>query len=266
MIESRLGADIYDEPAMIEEYLHGSGDMHSLVAKKCFPDELKDIDVKDIKKKRPDLRKKAKGPEFAMQFGGSPFAISNSLGCPLKEAEEIADAYWKGFPGIADFKKRGSAFVRKNGYVLMCKYTGHKMYWYGHNEWLEEQKSYTPEFWEDYRQHHKGTGDSVARAVSEHAKTGSYWDRMALNSVTQGTGAVCMKDACIDFYHWILKNNLFGIVKICDLIHDEICIEYPESMPEVGDILEKTMENSTAKYCKAVPIPAEKAVGKYWIH
>lgn len=61
---ARLGADIYNEPAMIEEYLYGSGDIHSLVAKACFPQELADVPVKEIKKKRPDLRKKAKAPEF----------------------------------------------------------------------------------------------------------------------------------------------------------------------------------------------------------
>ena len=63
-LESRLGADIYNEPAMIEEYLYGSGDIHSLVAKACFPQELADVPVKEIKNKRPDLRKKAKAPEF----------------------------------------------------------------------------------------------------------------------------------------------------------------------------------------------------------
>lgn len=67
-LESRLGADIYDEKSMIEEFVHGSGDMHSLVAKKCFPKELEGIEIKDIKKLRPDLRKKAKVPEFAKQL------------------------------------------------------------------------------------------------------------------------------------------------------------------------------------------------------
>jgi DNA polymerase I-like protein with 3'-5' exonuclease and polymerase domains len=67
-LESRLGADIYNEPAMIKEYLEGSGDIHSLVAKACFPIELEGISVSEIKNKRPDLRKKAKAPEFACQF------------------------------------------------------------------------------------------------------------------------------------------------------------------------------------------------------
>ena len=64
VLESRLGADIYDEQAMLKEYIEGSGDIHSLAAKGCFPDELAGVEVKDVKKVRPDLRKKAKAPEF----------------------------------------------------------------------------------------------------------------------------------------------------------------------------------------------------------
>ena len=49
---------------MLKEYIEGSGDIHSLAAKGCFPDELAEVEVKDVKKVRPDLRKKAKAPEF----------------------------------------------------------------------------------------------------------------------------------------------------------------------------------------------------------
>lgn len=49
---------------MLKEYIEGSGDIHSLAAKACFPDELEGVEIKDIKKLRPDLRKKAKAPEF----------------------------------------------------------------------------------------------------------------------------------------------------------------------------------------------------------
>jgi hypothetical protein len=31
-------------------------------------------------------------------------------------------------------------------------------------------------------------------------------------------------------------------------------------------ILKKCMEESAAKYCKSLPIPAESSVGTYWIH
>ena len=62
-IESRLGADIYQEQSMIDEYLHGSGDIHSLVAKMIFP-ELKDVSIKDVKTHYKHLRTRAKPVEF----------------------------------------------------------------------------------------------------------------------------------------------------------------------------------------------------------
>lgn len=219
-LESRLGADIYEEHSMIEEFLYKSGDIHSLVAKACFP-ELKDKSTEEIKRDFPHLRKKAKPIGFSQQFGGSAQAIASSLGCSLEEAEEIASAYLTGFPGIAKFKSEGSKAVRKNGYVLMCKYTGHKMYWWDHKDWLDRQKSFTPEFWEDYRLNHKGTGDKIAQMVTKHFQAASKWDRMALNAPTQNTGIVILKDAMTEFFNYIVDNNLFGLVKIVALVHDK---------------------------------------------
>ena len=263
-LESRLGADIYQEHSMIEEFLYKSGDIHSLVAKACFP-ELKDKTTEDIKKNYPHLRKKAKPIGFSQQFGGSARAIASSLGCSLEEAETIAKAYLDGFPGIAKFKSEGSKAVRQNGYVLMCKYTGHKMYWWDHDKWLKRQESFTQEFWEDYRNNHKGTGDTVAMEVREHFQAASKWDRMALNAPTQNTGIVILKDSITSFFNYIVDNNLFEKVKIVALVHDEANIEYPEEL-QMDIVLKKCMEDSAAKYCKSLPIPAEASVGKYWIH
>ena len=263
-LESRLGADIYQEHSMIEEFLYKSGDIHSLVAKACFP-ELKDKTTEEIKRDYPHLRKRAKPIGFSQQFGGSAQAIASSLGCSMEEAEQIASAYLTGFPGIAKFKAEGSKAVRRNGYVLMCKHTGHKMYWWDHDKWLERQKSFTPEFWEEYKARHKGTNDAIAQEVREHFQAASKWDRMALNAPTQNTGVVILKDAMTDFFKYIVDNNLFGIVKIVALVHDEANIEYPKEL-SMDKILKECMENSASKYCKSLPIPAEAAVGTYWIH
>ena len=263
-LESRLGADIYQEHSMIEEFLYKSGDIHSLVAKACFP-ELKDKTTEEIKKDFPHLRKKAKPIGFSQQFGGSARAIASSLGCPLEEAETIAKAYLDGFPGIAKFKAEGSKAVRQNGYVLMCKYTGHKMYWWDHNKWLERQKSFTSDFWEEYRLYHKNTGDAIAMEVREHFQAASKWDRMALNAPTQNTGIVILKDSITSFFNYIVDNELFGKVKIVALVHDEANIEYPKDL-NMDVILKKCMEESAAKYCKSLPIPAESSVGTFWIH
>lgn len=256
-LESRLGADIYNEPAMIEEYLHGSGDIHSLTAKACFPKELEGIEVKDIKHLRPDLRKRAKPVEFSQQFGGSANAIRNALGCSIQEAKEIAAAYNEGFKGIAEFKRKGSAFVRTHGYIVICKYTGHKLYWEDFKKWQAIEK--LPEY---IRQ-----AEYTKDELKEHNMAASKWDRLALNAPTQGTGIICLKLAMTAYFKWIVKNGYFNKVLICDLVHDEAVVEAPKEIAdEAFAKLQECMEKATSILCPKLPIPAEPAVGDHWIH
>lgn len=266
MLESRLGADIYNEKSMLDEFLHGSGDMHSLCAYMVYKEIPRDIPIKDIKKLYPHLRKAVKGIEFSQQFGGSEYAIMGTMGCSLEEAQAFKDAYAKGFPGIAKFKQKGSKFVRDNGYILMCKFSGHKMYWWDHKEWLERQKSFTQEFWEDYRTNHKGTGDYIAQEVSMHFKAASKWDRLALNSVTQGSGSVILKIAITNFFNWIVDNNLFKQVEISALVHDEANIIYKKELSEVPNKLKECMEEAASLICTKLPIPAEAEISDHWVH
>lgn len=267
VLEARLGADIYNEKEMLKEFLYGSGDMHSLCAKMVFTEELKGIDVKDVAKIRPDLRKKVKNVEFAKQFGGSAFSISETLGCSIEHAEIFSKAYDQGFKGVTTFKNKGSKFVRSNGYVLICKYTGHKVYWYDWDIWVERQKSFNSAFWDEYRATKAENPEHpMVKEVSRHFKAASKWDRMALNSPTQGSGIIVLKDAMTQFFYWIVENGLFNIVLICDLVHDESVIEYPENLPDTSKVLQEKMESSAAKFCKSLPIPAVPEVGLHWIH
>lgn len=283
-LEARLGADIYNEPEMLKEFLTGSGDMHSLCAKMVFTKELEGIDVKDIAKLRPDLRKKVKSVEFAKQFGGSEFSIAGTLGCTVEEARIFSKAYDEGFKGVTDFKIKGGKFVKDNGYVLICEETGHKMYWWDHKNWKDQSKTFTQEFWESYRsikeyylqevELHKENPTlfskpilpKVMEDVSKHFKAGSKYERMALNSPTQGSGIIVLKHAMTNFFKWIIDNNLFGIVLIVNLVHDEAVIEYPKTLENTYKILKQYMEDSAAVFCKKLPIPAQPEVGSYWIH
>lgn len=266
-IESRLGADIYQEQSMIDEFLHGSGDMHSLCAYMVYTKEIpRDTPIKDIKKLYPHLRKEVKSVEFSQQFGGTAFAIQNAVGCTLEKAEEFAEAYSKGFPGIAKFKEKGSKEVRSKGYILLNPITGHKTYWATFNKWKEEQNHFTSEFWEEYRNIHKPNKDSVYIEVKEHFKEVSKWDRKALNSVTQGTGAIVLKDSQIAIFHWVVENGYFGKCRLDNLTHDECNWEYPEELTTFPKVVEEYMESSASKYCKSVPIPAVAEVSDHWVH
>ena len=187
--ESRLGADIYQDKEFIKEFTERSGDMHSMFAFAVFKKECQECGCKsvaDVKKKAPQWRKAVKAVEFAYMFGAAAPTISQAANCSEEQAQAYIDALDKEFTGVSSFAKKGSKFVREHGYILICPYTGHKMYWWDWEQWKERQASFTQEFWEDYRQHHKGTGDSVALMVREHFQAAGKYDRMARNSVTQG--------------------------------------------------------------------------------
>ena len=222
--ESRLGADIYQDEAFLKEFTEGSGDTHSMFAWAVFKDECKACgceSVADVKKLAKQWRQAVKAVEFAYMFGAAAPTISVAANCTVEQAQRYIDALDKEFVGMAEFAKRGSKFVRKNGYVLICKDTGHKMYWWDHKEWLERQKSFTPEFWEEYKLYHKGTNDEVAKMVRRHFQAAGKWDRMARNACTQGTGAVIMKSAMTSLFDWIVEHDYFGKIEISASIHDK---------------------------------------------
>lgn len=142
------------------------------------------------------------------------------------------------------------------------------MYWWDWKQWKQKDDFYKSSLWswDDYRQNHKDTGDSVEQEVKMHYKAASKWDRMALNAPTQGSCACALKVAMTNFFHWIVENNYFNIIKLCALVHDEACIEYPKTIKDVDKKLATTMEEAAAIFCKSLPIPAEASVGEHWIH
>lgn len=268
--ESRLAADIYKDKAFLREFTVGSKDTHSMFAWIVYNKECRECGCKDateVKEKAPQWRKKVKRYEFGYLFGAKAVTLAQAAECTEQEAQKVIDVLDKELAGRTEFAERGSEFVRSHGYVLICKLTGHKMYWWDWNKWIREEKEdLTPEFWSNYRAYHKGTDSDIAKKVRKHFQAASKWDRMVLNGPTQGTGSIIMKTAMTKLFNWIVDNNYFSKIHICASIHDEICCDYPEEVVEFPKILETLMELSASKYCKSLPIPAEAEVGDCWIH
>lgn len=257
-LESRLGADIYNEPHMIDEFINGSGDIHSLMALTFFEKQMEPgTTTKDIKKKYPDLRKKAKSPEFLIQFGGSAKGLSTQLAIPKKEAQEYVDSYYNKFKGIAAFKTKSANFLANHGYIIICKKTGHKVYWENYHKWRELME--TPIELRD----REYSSDDLKILNMEYSK---WSNRMTLNAPTQGSGIIILKIAMILFFKWIIKNNLFNKVLVCDLVHDEAVIEYPKTIPETANILKSFMEKASSLICTRLPIPAVPEISDHWVH
>jgi DNA polymerase I-like protein with 3'-5' exonuclease and polymerase domains len=267
-MEARIGADVYNEHKLLDEFLYGSGDTHAAYAKAVFVDELKNIETKDVKKLRPDLRSKVKSIEFAVQFGSDGTAVAPQLKISVEEARQLVINLLNGMTGLKSFKEKWSKFVLDNGYMPILPDTGHRGYWHDWGHWKEVQASYTKEFWDNYKQFHKGTGDDECKEVKQHFQAKSKWcDRMSLNLPTQGGGAVVLKEAATALYKWVIDNGYWGKILFVNFTHDEINSEFPEELKDIyPNVVAQLMKDAAAKYYHKLPIPAEAEVAPYWKH
>ena len=265
--ESRVQADVWNEGVLLEAFKNDI-DTHSLYAKMCYPDELKDIDVKDVKALRPDLRQNAKYFEFELGYGGKGTETAKKLGLDPKTVMENVANIQKTMTGMSAFKKKAGKFLKEHGYIVINQTTGHRVYWPEWSEWKSVEDRFDRHFWDEYRMYHKGTEDSVAQMVRKHMSAGNDWfEKNVLNYPIQGGSAVVLKQAAADLYQWVIENGYFNKILFCVFVHDEICVECPEELQDTFPItLETIMKNAAALYYHRLEIPAEANINSYWEH
>ena len=272
--ESVILANIARDEAMIDLFTNGCGDLHSLVAKMVYPEELKDIATEDVKRLRPDLRKKAKAPEFTFAYGGDANTLINRDHIPEEEARQIEANYRKGFKGVAAYQSRQRKLVMQLGYINTCPEVGFRAYIYDFEDLDNTQKKFNKEFWDTYRSL-KASNPShpVIEEVRRYFKRKSASERQSINYPIQSRGSAIFKICVVNLFKWVVDNGYFNIVKFCIPAHDEINIEAPESIAEeVATKLYECMVKAGKFICRIVPLDAEVSRLKdgslpdYWIH
>lgn len=265
--ESVLMADFSQDKAMINVFKNGE-DMHSTVAYMIFPNDIpRDTDIRDIKAKYKHLRQIAKGPEFCFAYGGNDSTLVAQYGMTPDNAKSIYDSYMKGFSGISRFQEKEKKFVVNNGYILISPVTGHRSYWWDWEYWKKMQQSYTPDFWDEYRAYHKGTGDDVARKVSTHFKAKTKYEKNACNSPLQGSGACIFKIFNKMYFDWVIDNGYFNIIKFCIPVHDEINIEVPNNLVKIADKkLSEIMKDAAKPFLKTLELDSDAEISDHWVH
>lgn len=164
--ESRIIADVTDDPAMLDLFNNGSGDVHSLVAKMAYPEIVGDCPIEEIKDKFREQRQDAKGVEFAINYGGDANTIANNKGIPIQEAQKIYDNYMRGFKGMKAYQDRQRKFVMENGYILLNPFSLHKAYIYDYDILMGIKKRFTGDFWDSYRGY-KGQESKLPKAIQQ---------------------------------------------------------------------------------------------------
>ena len=180
--ESVILANIAKDTAMIDLFTNGCGDLHSLVAKMVYPEELHDIPVEDVKKLRPDLRKKAKAPEFTFAYGGDANTLIGRDHIPEEEARQIEANYRKGFKGVAAYQAYQRKIVMQLGYINTCPEVGYRAYIYDYDKLKAIQNKFNKDFWDTYRRL-KATDPTnpIVEEVRYYFKRKSASERQSIN-------------------------------------------------------------------------------------
>ena len=276
--ESRIIASVSNDPAMLDLFINGSGDVHSLVAKMSYSqyipsdlpvEEVKAFSKNSVKNGGLDYRQEAKGIEFSINYGGDHNTISNNKGIPLEEAKQIYDNFMEGFPGVASYQKYCRMAVMRDGYILMNPQTRHRAH-IPELKFIREmqEKMQNPEFWNYYREMKRDAPEcETVRSVSKFFGIKSQCEKNSINYRIQNRGAMCFKFASIKLFRWICENNYQNIVKMCVPVHDEFNLECPKEMAEeVSKKLIQCMEEGAKPFCKRLHLGADVDINDHWVH
>ncbi|CAG7595003.1 DNA polymerase I [Hyalomma marginatum] len=107
-IELRLLAHFADIKQLKEAFLYNR-DIHAVTASEIFGVPIQNIDS--------DLRRKAKGINFGIIYGISPFGLAKNIGIPQREAKKYIENYFLRYPGIHEYMKKILDFAKSNNFV-----------------------------------------------------------------------------------------------------------------------------------------------------
>lgn len=285
--ETVLAADLSGDDAMTKSVIDGD-DLHCAFARVLYP-ELKDLSDEEIIKNHKQKRSSAKAPRFAFSYGGSAFTIHQNEGIPLEEAYKIETAFKELHSGLYTWGNKVFEESVKNGYIESAD--GWKLQLPNYSTYLEYKETVeklTKEDWQVYKQgklevkkyyEEKEKGikykyiypksvefyKSKKTIVSKFFKLKSEYQRLCLNNPVQSRGAHQLKLSICLLFEWIKNNNLINIVKICNLVHDEIVVEVPIHLRVITKkALEHAMITGGNYYLTNLKIKADANYGKSW--
>lgn len=266
--ESCITASVSKDPVMCE-ILNTGGDLHSEVAKACWPDILGHLTDKEVKEQYKDLRQQAKGVEFGVFYGGDNNTLVANKGFAPDKAKTIYDNFMAKFKGIKVYQDYCRKIVMEKGYILMNPVFGHRAHIYDFEDLSKvQEKLKNPEFWEYYREmKREAPSCDTVQQVKHYFQRKSASERQSINYRIQNRGACSFKLASIKLFNWIVQKGYQNIVLMCIPAHDEFNLESPEELAdEVLDITLKCMVSGGKPFCPNVYLGADGGIYDYWVH
>jgi DNA polymerase-1 len=173
-----------------------------------------------------EQRARAKAVNFGIIYGSSAFGLANQLGIASGEAQETIDAYFERYRGVRRFIDETISTARERGFV-----TTHL-----------GRRRYLPDL------------SSRNRTLRQAA------ERMAVNSVIQGTAADLIKKAMVAVDAALEAERLAA--RIILQVHDELVFEVARDAAEgLGERVRELMEGVLPL---RVPLVVDVGVGANW--
>ena len=268
--ETRVLAEFANDNGFTEYISNPEKDLHSLMASLIFP-ELKQYSHSEIKKNFKKERQFAKAATFSIPYGGNGDTISQNLSLSKSEGDRIYQEFMEEFPGLSNYFELAKKQVLKDGYVLINNISNRKSFVLNFEAFKAQERKMSSEFWELYREEKSKVSDLYLKElkpfISKYFSKKGDIERMGLNFRIQGTSADISKIAGVYMYEWIIKNNYWGIVKICVPLHDELFLECPE---EIGELVKNNLIESMIKaskvFCKKIPFSVDAVIADHWMH
>ena len=168
----------------------------------------------------------AKIINFSIIYGKTPFGLAKELKIPVKDASEYIKKYFEQYPRVTSFEREVIEFGEEHGYVKTL--FGRKRYISGI--------------------------DSKNKTIKSQA------ERMAVNTVIQGTAAEVLKKVMVKVYD-VLKDK--EDIALLLQVHDELIFEVEEnSVEKYSEILADIMKNTVQ--LEDVKLNININIGKNW--
>jgi DNA polymerase-1 len=172
-------------------------------------------------------RDRAKMVNFGIVYGISSFGLSENLGILREEAQELIDTYLARLPRVQELIKRTIAQAAADGYVTTLL----------------------------------GRRRPIPELRASNRQTRSLGERLAVNTVMQGTAADVIKVAMVRIHERLRAEG--RAARLVLQVHDELLFEAPDDEAgEVGEIVRKEM---AASFELDPPLAVDVGIGVNWL-
>jgi DNA polymerase-1 len=177
-----------------------------------------------------EQRNQAKTINFGIIYGVSAFGLARRIdGMNVQSAQELINAYNKRFPSIKRFLEQCVMEAQGQGYVETIM----------------------------------GRRRPIFEIASSILSMRNAAERMAINSVVQGSAADLIKVAMLNVYRRLRNENRPSRMLL--QVHDELVFETPHDVVERdAEIVREEMVNAGKQLGLTVPLKVEMGWGKNW--